>query len=153
MAMNSYNRENPFMYLMEMKQEKLMMRTQYAIKQSIFSFIIIGLTLTLLLVNGILYRIPTHVEIGLILISFIIFIYLELIHSVKAVKQEEVNEMIFGDQYRDINVNNEKLEIMINEYCEKIGQINFVIESIYMINLVTLLLLSYQSIRLLSYFM
>ena len=98
----------------------------------------------------VLYR-TLYIESILTTIFLVIFIFLEIRYCIRNVKNDEMNEMIFGDEFQYINLNNEKLLSMINSFNTSIGRIEIVIETIYLIDVLFLSLLSFHAIRILAF--
>lgn len=143
MSMSNYNRQNPFMYLMESKQDELYQKSIIVIKYLIINLIIGILTL---IINFSLTLIVFDIEsLVMFVIStqlnyFIIFLilksFIEVKKCTKSLNLQEINTMIFGDEYKDININNEKILAMINEFNVSIGKIDAINESIKINNLI-----------------
>lgn len=143
MSMSNYNRQNPFMYLMESKQDELYQKSIIVIKYLIINLIISILTLIInFSLTIIVFDINSLVMfiISMQLNYFIIFLilksFIEVKKCTKSLNLQEINTMIFGDEYKDININNEKILAMINEFNVSIGKIDAINESIKMNNLV-----------------
>ena len=149
--MNQYNRQNPFMYLLESKQDELVSRTEECLKQCIVKGIHLLFALILVIVHGVIFKNPIDIVVSLILIFLGIFVILEITHAVTSAKVDDINTMIFGDEYRDINLNNEKLLTMINHYNEEIGKVLFIKESIFFIDIIYLLIIAYYLVMVVSH--
>lgn len=150
MSMSSYNRQNPFMYLTEVKQDELQTKSEKALKCMIFMSILAFFEIVANIVCDVLYR-TLYIESILTTIFLVIFIFLEIRYCIRNVKNSEMNEMIFGDEFQYINLNNEKLLSMINNFNTSIGRIEIVIETIYLIDVLFLSLLSFHTIRILAF--
>lgn len=137
MAMSKYNRQNPFMYLLEVKQDELTQKSQNAIKHMI---IMLGLGLSVVIYHCAMYiglDINTDIRIfvvymlfGILIIYSSIMTIIEVSKCVQSINTNKINTMIFGDEYKDININNEQLLAMINEYNISIGKVDAITESI-----------------------
>ena len=146
-AMSNYNRQNPFVYLLEKKEDELTEKSRHSIKNMIILFIIIGITEILSTIVIILFKDLQVFEFA-ISIAIAIFILLEITNGVRSINKSNMNEMIFGDLYKDINVNQEQLLTQINNYNISIGKVEFVIESIYFFDIIYLTLLLIRLIEI-----
>lgn len=147
MAMSNYNRQNPFVYLLEKKEDELTEKSRHSIKNMIILFIIMGITEILSTIVLILFKDLQVFEFA-ISIAIAIFILLEITNGVRSINKSNMNEMIFGDLYKDINVNQEQLLTQINNYNISIGKVEFVIESIYFFDIIYLTLLLIRLIEI-----
>lgn len=141
MAMSKYNRENPFMYLLEQKEMELTNKTSDLIQAFIRQCILVSLLILAMLIYMIRSQsIILLLEIALNIV-FTVLLYLNILNIGRAIKAKEVNDMIFGDNFRDINLNNEILLSKINKYNINIGkavnayEITMIYRVICMINL------------------
>ena len=146
-AMSNYNRQNPFVYLLEKKEYELTEKSRNSIKNMIILFIIMGITEILSTIVLILFKDLQVFEFA-ISIAIAIFILLEITNGVRSINKSNMNEMIFGDLYKDINVNQEQLLTQINNYNISIGKVEFVIESIYFFDIIYLTLLLIRLIEI-----
>ena len=145
MGMNKVNREDPFMYLLEMKEMELKDKTYSAIKNTI-KFCIISITAIILsIIRFFITDVFSFSHLGFS-ISIIVFILMELCLAIKSVKHKKIEEMIFGDNYRFIDLNNEKLLSMINAYNTWIGKVDMLLESIYWFNIVFIISISVNTL-------
>lgn len=120
MPMSRYNRENPFMYLLEKSNTKLMELTQMILKEMIIlsSFFCVSIILNIITI------ILRNVSFSYFIFS-IIFIYMmwsSTVHITRLNKDEEIADMILSDKYRDININNEQFLTKINQVNIAIGR-------------------------------
>ena len=145
--MSNYNRQNPFVYLLEKKEYELTEKSRNSIKNMIILFIIMGITEILSTIVLILFKDLQVFEFA-ISIAIAIFILLEITNGVRSINKSNMNEMIFGDLYKDINVNQEQLLTQINNYNISIGKVEFVIESIYFFDIIYLTLLLIRLIEI-----
>jgi len=138
MPMSRYNRENPFMYLLENKNDEFDRKCMNMVKKLIVMLILTAIDIVLYLINAIIYSQFSFVTlICKVVIAFIISI--EAIDCVSILKKDksELNEIIFSDQYKHINLNNEKILAEINQVNESIGRvisINRLINSMTLLN-------------------
>ena len=146
-AMSNYNRQNPFVYLLEKKEDELTEKSRHSIKNMIILFIIMSITEILSTIVIILFKDLQVFEFA-ISIAIAIFILLEITNGVRSINKSNMNEMIFGDLYKDINVNQEQLLTQINNYNISIGKVEFVIESIYFFDIIYLTLLLIRLIEI-----
>ena len=145
--MSNYNRQNPFVYILEKKEDELTEKSRHSIKNMIILFIIMGITEILSTIVLILFKDLQVFEFA-ISIAIAIFILLEITNGVRSINKSNMNEMIFGDLYKDINVNQEQLLTQINNYNISIGKVEFVIESIYFFDMIYLTLLLIRLIEI-----
>ena len=150
MSMSSYNRQNPFMYLAEVKQDELTTKSEKALKCMIYMSILAFFELSASIVYSILYN-TFYFEPILTTILLLLFIFLEIRYCIKNVRSDEMNNMIFGEEFQYINLNNEKLLSMINTFNNSIGRVESIIENIYLIDVIFLVLLSFHLIRILAF--
>lgn len=155
MAMSRYNRENPFMYLLEQKESQLLNVSENLIKIDIVSWIITIMTIICIISSLLMNGIDSLTNIVLVLMEiFIMLMFTYMVRgSVKSIHSSDVNEMIFGDQYKDINVNNEKLLAYINEYNVSIGKVESIGEMLKILNVMNTTVMSIFLVRILSYVM
>lgn len=147
--MNRYNRQNPFVYLLESKEIELTNKNHLCIKYMISYFIQMGIYFILSISYAIITNSFNYKE-YIIVILLGVFVVLEVVNGVKSIKTQEINEMIFGDQYKDISVNNEQLLARINNYNIAIGKIDFLIESIILFMLILLFLIGINIISIMA---
>ena len=114
--MSSYNRENPFMYLLETKMDELKMKTEIMIKEMIKTSLISSFIGISYIVCYILNRQIYNFIYLTLLILFTILCMSEIKKAVINVKSKDVHEKIFGNQYQHINLNTEELLLNINHY-------------------------------------
>lgn len=149
--MNQYNRQNPFMYLMESKEDESVRNTEGLIKRMIKSGILgsIDVILTILLM---VFKDHISIQLLLILIMAVLFIwqFLQIRMIIRTLKIQETNEMIFGNQYENIDLNNEKLLVKINKINVQIGKIEFTSEYITFVNIIYIFILGYLLCNFLS---
>ena len=149
--MNQYNRQNPFMYLMESKEDESVRNTEGLIKRMIKSGILGGIDviLTILLM---VFKDHISIQLLLILIMAVLFIwqFLQIRMIIRTLKIQETNEMIFGNQYENIDLNNEKLLVKINKINVQIGKIEFTSEYITFVNIIYIFILGYLLCNFLS---
>ena len=153
MPMSKYNRENPFMYLVETKhsefEDKCTAAVRSMIEMMIFAFcaIIGSITKNILLAEW-----GFSAEIFMIVI-IAIFMAKVTLESVSLVKRGnlELNDIIFSDKYQNINVNNEKLLNDNNFLNNCIGKIEFIIEGIHLCKVLYSIVIVYYIIIILGY--
>ena len=147
MSMSSYNRQNPFMYLMEVKQDELQMKSEKALKCMIYMTILAFFELIVAIVCSIVFHTFYISIVSTIFVT--IFIFLEIRDCIKNAKNDEVDRMIFGDEFQYINLNNERLLSMINGFNVSIGRIEFITETIYLVDILFLLSLTCHILHIL----
>lgn len=143
--MNQYNRQNPFMYLMESKESESVQKTEFLIKKMIKCGVFGGINIILLIIHTIFTK---NLSFHIILILFISFLFvwqfLQIRLIIRTLNIQETNEMIFGDQYENIDLNNEKLLIKINKINVQLGKIEFTNEYIIFVNSLYSIILGYN---------
>ena len=147
MGMSPYNRENPFMYLLETKMDELQMKSQ----QSVKDMIVTGLTGAISYISVIICQIlDKRLDIIplIILPLLVIFCIIQVRQAISSIKTKEMNKRIFGDAYKNINLNNEELLSDINHYNVSIGNVEYVIEYEHMMTLVYLVILALNIIKI-----
>ena len=152
MSMSRYNRENPFMYLYEKKQSELEQASTIAVKEMVVMCTLAIISLIGCVIHGMLYQRVCVTE--LIMITMItVFIIFETLRAVSIVNKnsQELNYMLFGDNYQNINLNNEKLLVDINFYNECIGRVIFMCDSIRMYCVLYSVLIAYYIIKIMAY--
>ena len=141
MGMNNYNRQNPFMYLLESKQTELINDSTSSIKHMIVMFIISIITIILNIICSLLFT-----KYLLILIPIILYLnimtFIEIRSCVREIHEQEIDELIFGDTYKDINLNNEMILSMINKYNVAIGKITHANEMTYIYSILYTIMIS-----------
>lgn len=147
MSMSSYNRQNPFMYLMEVKQDELQMKSEKALKCMIYMTILAFFELIVAIVCSIVFHTFYISIVSTIFVT--IFIFLEIRDCIKNAKNDEVDRMIFGDEFQYINLNNERLLSMINGFNVSIGRIELITETIYLVDILFLLSLTCHILHIL----
>lgn len=130
MAMNGHNRQNPFMYLLESKDDEMKSKSTNAVK----SFVVMSAIEIELVVLFIIFCFITHtfnifMVIGLILPYVVLCIQTINLIKITDAESSYVNDIIFSDKYKFIDLNNEKLLSKINKYNINIGKAEIVIES------------------------
>lgn len=139
------------MYLMESKEDESVRNTEGLIKRMIKSGILgsIDVILTILLM---VFKDHISIQLLLILIMAVLFIwqFLQIRMIIRTLKIQETNEMIFGNQYENIDLNNEKLLVKINKINVQIGKIEFTSEYITFVNIIYIFILGYLLCNFLS---
>ena len=151
MGMNTYNRQNPFMYLLETKEDLLIESSQNAIKQALYMYIFAIIDITILVGYNCLVD-EFDYDIIAIILFLSVYTFINIKNTIVVFKETDTNQMIFGDEYKDINVNNEKLLSLINEYNFCIGQINVTTENIYIFSILFLLIMIMYVAKLFLFF-
>ena len=147
MGMSPYNRENPFMYLLETKMDELQMKSQ----QSVKDMIVTGLTGAISYISVIICQIlDKRLDIIplIVLPLLVIFCIIQVRQAISSIKTKEMNKRIFGDAYKNINLNNEELLSDINNYNVSIGNVEYVIEYEHMMTLTYLVILALNIIKI-----
>lgn len=151
MPMSNYNRANPFMYITETAQETLVQKTEFLIRafirQVILSVFTVGVIVAQYIITG---KLSPFVYSVMIFLG-VIFSYLQMRRAIIDSKRDEMNEMILGDHYKDINVNNEKLLTETMQYHESIGRVEFAIESCYFMWFLSIVSISHCVLNILIY--
>ena len=124
MAMSRYNRENPFMYLLEQKESELTYATADLIRDFIRQCILVSVMVLGMLIYTIIYKNPMSILHIALHCFFIVMLYRNILNIGRNIKSKEVNKMIFGDDYKEINLNNERLLSEINNYNVSIGKVS-----------------------------
>lgn len=139
MGMSDFNRNNPFVILMRDKSDELNLYFVKTIK-----FIIYEIILTIISVVSLYFvtrTINTLLIIFLILSNIInIFLFYNSIHHSK---NYEINQMVYGNGYKNINVNNEAILDIIEKINYMIGKVEFIIEKILWDMLIILAMIIY----------
>lgn len=138
MPMSRYNRENPFMYLLETKHDEFDRKCMNMLKKLIGMLILTAIDIILYLISAVIYSQFSFVTL-ICKIAIASMMSIEAIDCVSIMKKgkSELNEIIFSDQYQHINLNNEKLLAEINQVNESIGRvtsINRLIGSMTLLN-------------------
>lgn len=141
MGMNNYNRQNPFMYLLESKQTELINDSTSSIKHMIVMFIISIITIILNIICSLLFTKYLLMSIPIIL-YLNIMTFIEIRSCVREIHEQEIDELIFGDTYKDINLNNEMILSMINKYNVAIGKITHANEMTYIYSILYTIMIS-----------
>lgn len=149
--MNQYNRQNPFMYLMETKEQSSVQKTNEMIKRmiktDIVGFFDILASIGLIIIRG-YHGIYSFM---IIIVSFFMaFCLLQIRSVIRTLNIKETNEMIFGNSYENIDLNNEKLLVKINKIHIQLGRLEFVDEFITFMCFVYLFLLGYSCCEIVS---
>lgn len=152
MSMSRYNRENPFMYLYEKKQMELEQKSTSAVKEMIVMCILAITSLIGCVLVSITYQQIRVIEM-IIITMLTIFIIFETLQAISTVNKnsQDLNYMLFGDNYQNINLNNEKLLVDINFYNECIGKVAFMSTSIQMYCVLYSTLIAYYVIKIMAY--
>lgn len=136
---------------MESKEDESVRNTEGLIKRMIKSGILgsIDVILTILLM---VFKDHISIQLLLILIMAVLFIwqFLQIRMIIRTLKIQETNEMIFGNQYENIDLNNEKLLVKINKINVQIGKIEFTSEYITFVNIIYIFILGYLLCNFLS---
>lgn len=136
---------------MESKEDESVRNTEGLIKRMIKSGILGGIDviLTILLM---VFKDHISIQLLLILIMAVLFIwqFLQIRMIIRTLKIQETNEMIFGNQYENIDLNNEKLLVKINKINVQIGKIEFTSEYITFVNIIYIFILGYLLCNFLS---
>ena len=141
MGMSRYNRQNPFMYLLESKENELINKTSSGVKHMIGMVSISIIAIILNIIHSLFFIKPMMVI--SIIIAYIVFSsFLELRSCIREIHAVDVNVMIFGDEYKDINLNNERILSMINNYNVAIGKAEHCIENIYLNDILMFVIVS-----------
>lgn len=130
MAMNAHNRQNPFMYLLESKDDEMKSKSTNAVK----SFVVMSAIEIELVVLFIIFCVITHtfnifMVIGLILPYVVLCIQTISLIKITDSESSYVNDIIFSDKYKFIDLNNEQLLSKINKYNINIGKAEIVLDN------------------------
>lgn len=151
--MNQINRQNPFMYLMETKEQESVQKTNAIIKRML-KLSILGIC-DILASIGLIF-IYHYQEIYIfVIISVILLIVcgiLQIRSVIRTLNIRETNDMIFGDRYQNIDLNNEKLLVKINKIHVQLGRLEYINEFITFMQFVYLFLLCFISCKYISLF-
>lgn len=147
MAMSPYNRENPFMYLLETKMDELQMKSEKSVKEMLVMILSGIVSYISVIISQILYKNLDVIPL-IILPSLIAFCIGQVRQAISSIKAEEINERIFGDTYKNINLNNEELLSNINHYNVAIGRVEYVIEYIRSLNLTYLVIFAINLLKI-----
>lgn len=129
--MSEYNRANPFMYITETSQEKMVHKTEDLIRVVIKQFVFTVLAIVCIILQRLITEANGPFVYIVTLILGLGFSYLQLKRAAYESKRDEMNEMILGDHYKDINVNNEQLLTDTMGYYQAIGKVDFAIQATY----------------------
>lgn len=147
MGMSPYNRENPFMYLLETKMDELQMKSQQSVKDMIVTGLAGAISYISVIICQILDKRLDIIPL-IILPLLVIFCIIQVRQAISSIKTKEMNKRIFGDAYKNINLNNEELLSDINHYNVSIGNVEYVIEYEHMMTLVYLVILALNIIKI-----
>lgn len=135
--MNEYNRSNPFMYLLETKQHELVTKSQTSIKHGIYLFLSNVTFFIIFIMHGIFAE--WHSLPYLVILFLSVCIGFEIRRIIRSSKNQEINQMIFGDQYQNINLNNEKLMADIVHFSKMIGRVDILSDHINIIFIISVM--------------
>ena len=134
---------------MEVKQDELQMKTEKALKCMIYMTILAFFELIVAIICSIVFDTFYISIVSTIFIS--VFIFLEIKYCIRSAKNNEVDQMIFGNEFQYINLNNERLLSMINDFNISIGRIELAIETIYFADILFLLSLAFHIFHVLIF--
>ena len=135
--MSEYNRSNPFMYLLETKHYELVSETQIAIKHGIYLFLSNITFFIIFIIHGIFTE--WHSLPYLIVLFLSVFIGFEIRRIVRSSKTQEINQMIFSDQFQNINLNNEKLMADIVHFSKMVGRVEILSDHVNIIFIISIM--------------
>lgn len=105
---SEYNRTNPFLHVLQEKEKQLELSSTKTIKQLIFCGILSVIALVLTILRQILS--PNENALSCFLTVFpIIFGVYFVREAFRHNRKAEINEIMLGDKFESINLNNEKL--------------------------------------------
>lgn len=149
-GMSQYNRENPFVYLIQSTNDKLVEESEKAIKNVMIMGILEFFVLVFSIITWILLKDP---QLGIIILSIglSIFAFLQIRQGIRATRTTDINLMIYGSEFTYKNVNNEELLSRINNINVNLGRILFAKESIYIFDLIFLSLILIYMVRIMIF--
>jgi len=151
--MNKYNRQNPFMYLLEHTEDTTVhMIIDKNIKNMMRSGIS-GLIAILSILISWIFGKPNGLEMLMIIFVILTFAwnFLQIRYVVRSLNIGETNEMIFGDRYENIDLNNEKLLVRINKANNLLGKTEFINEYTTLLYGIYFMLIGFFWLRILGY--
>ena len=149
-GMSQYNRENPFVYLIQSTNDKLVEESEKAIKNVMIMGILEFFVLVFSIITWVLLKDP---QLGIIILSIglSIFAFLQIRQGIRATRTTDINLMIYGSEFTYKNVNNEELLSRINNINVNLGRILFAKEAIYIFDLIFLSLILIYMVRIMIF--
>jgi len=130
MAMADFNKSNPFIIIMRKRSGEV---NQGAI-QIIKTFIISSLWMVLMsIADGLILQ---ELVITIVTIIFILFEAFSIVNVLKGSAMMDVNNIVYGDHYSVIDINNEDVLKIIEQMDYIKGQMSYIINSIVMNSIV-----------------
>lgn len=153
MPMSKYNRENPFMYLLEISHDTFVQSCTNAIKSCIIMGILSFISLIGCIATWTLYDEILFIE-AVIIIAAAVFISNETIKLASSANadSQSLNQTIYGNEYQNINLNNEKLLAQINSTNKNIGKIKCMINFIELFSITYMIFILYYLVRIMAFF-
>ena len=149
-GMSNYNRENPFVYLIEFTNNRLVEESEKAIKNIIIMSLLEIILLIFSIIVWILFK-KSQLEIIIVTIGLLIFAFLQIRQGIRATRTTDINLMIYGSEFTYKNVNNEELLSKINNININLGKILFAKETIYVFDLIYLILIIIYMIKVMIF--
>lgn len=153
--MNSFNRNNPFLYSLDAVSKKLFSLIQASIKDWIIQGCIGVVTIITSFIYWGLYKIPQYIPI-IICIGLWIFSLLEIQRVVRNFDIAEINNIKYGNVNNQSMmgysyINNEELFAKVNQLTTQCGKIEFLRESIYIFYFIELFIFIINILHILIY--
>lgn len=136
MAMNDYNRSNPFVIIIEKQNNDMETDMMKLIKTCIIS-IIIGIVSTILF----LIQSP-NISVLLIILPMIYFSSI-IRGTLNSTSRLQIKKMIYGNEFKDINVNNEKALDIIMSIMQIKGKVAHLSETLIAYSVINIILIIY----------
>lgn len=140
MSMNDFNKSNPFVIIMRDRYNEFTMSAVKTLKSLVIEFIILFLELTYIILFE-KYKLIFTASISILVISY----FLNLFFLYKAIKNSEtaqIDDMIYGNKYSIINVNNEQIFDIIQKINYNKGKIDYLYETTIVDIVITVLIIA-----------
>lgn len=140
MTMNDFNKSNPFVIIMRDRYNEFTMSAVKTLKSLVIEFIILFLGLTYIILFE-KYKLIFTASISILVISY----FLNLFFLYKAIKNSEtaqIDDMIYGNKYSIINVNNEQIFDIIQKINYNKGKIDYLYETTIVDIVITVLIIA-----------
>lgn len=140
MSMNDFNKSNPFVIIMRDRYNEFTMSAVKTLKSLVIEFIILFLGLTYIILFE-KYKLIFTASISILVISY----FLNLFFLYKAIKNSEtaqIDDMIYGNKYSIINVNNEQIFDIIQKINYNKGKIDYLYETTIVDIVITVLIIA-----------
>lgn len=149
--MSDYNRNNPFLYMMDNRNSELDTLVGQALKNWLSLCMLEIVMLIFSFMRHILYHQP-QVIIFLVTIGVILFILIEIQSAIRSMQDRELDQIKYGEEYTYKTLNNEDILNRINQINVAIGKVTIAKELILCMHVLDLIIIAVQVVFILSYF-